>query len=667
MLPYKKSSSSFGLATILLGWGDTVAAFHSQDSLPQPTYCSSEEDGSLPVVSGLTTALPPVSNHTMNSTTTTSRATKRCAAMPSAATGYPLLGGSTEDALPPKRMCLESAIGFLDQASAMSDDAIAKIDSVVAEVLEGWDEGDDIIADIDGIVEDMLGGCSDALFGSAKKSNAEEMGDKVCVGVNESIPAFQIISPEEKDWIVEAKYLVWAYDILSHGWWHLVPFEVKKPISVFGLARKAVEWEEARTANPALKVNVLLEARCYYPHSGRKVPWNVAQFHEWFVSAAPDDVGFRNTFDRKGGSWFIASSRVNVALHDILDHWPVNEVDSTRFESNMVRWRTRYRAINRKSLDGSPLSSAARLSWRQLERLVVKALGDLRVPLDEAAKEFRRTQRRQRICNKVAVLNGGVMNDSRHALLVKVMMSDSPPSHLVNISGDKFQIVTEPETELRIPPRYLVWAYDSLFHRWPGAVPEAVFLPGLSVFDLAQKAWEWETNGGSIYTLSSSCYTCGEDGNAHLTFVSCERCEKQWSPEEFWEWLRLRHFRRIWDQLKNPDHPKEDSDQLASPPVDWYQIDRHQVSEIIKEIGFDVPTKKDEYTFEISQPPVEKFLPAKGYRSLSGRFRNWWSRLRGALNRSRDGLCRWEHERLVLHKVGPVLVWPSWHTSLDKS
>ncbi|EZG46523.1 hypothetical protein GNI_133640 [Gregarina niphandrodes] len=637
-----KTPSSSVLTTILLSCGGKVISDSSASLSGSPRYTSSSQED-RPVVPAENVKFQSVSNAARDLAPNKRRAVKRCPVMPSEVTGYPLLGGSTEDALPPKRMCLESAIGFLDQASAMSDDAIAKIDSVVAEVLEGWDEGDDVIADIDGIVEDMLGGCSDALFGSAKKSNAEEMGDKVCVGVNEYIPAFQITFPHEDASSVEAKYLVWAYDILSHGWWHLVPFQVKKPISVFGLARNAIEWEEARKANPALKVNVLLEARCYCP--SRKSAWDTLTFSKWLKSRqSASDIGFRKMCGKiRRGGWFILSSRVSDAQHDLLTRWPVNQEWCDQFAENMRRWRCRYtNAINR----GLPDLSAC-LSWLQFEELVVKRMGDLRVPLNEVSKEYRKTERRQLMLLKMAELTGGMMND---ASLVKVMMSNSPPSHLVNISGSTCQVVTETETAPRIPSRYLVWAYDILNHGWWGAVPKTILSPGLSVFELAQKAWEWETNGGSIYTLSSSCYTCGEGGKPHMATESCERCEESWSFQEFWEWLRLRHFHNIYDQLKNLSHSIKDSRRPQSQFLHWEKRDRHWLLKTADEIGFEIPVGKDDSRFEMIHESLNKLLPTTDNRSLAGRFA--MRRFRdGIFRKSPNGLYPWEHERLIVHRI----------------
>ncbi|EZG56721.1 hypothetical protein GNI_101800 [Gregarina niphandrodes] len=588
-------------------------------------------------------------------------------------------------------MCLESALKFLDQASIMSDQAVAKIDSMVVETLGDWDDGDDIIsemdviAEIDRIVEDMLADYPGARFESRTVGNSTAL-ERYSVGleldrtydlVNECIPAFQITFPHEDASSVEAKYLVWAYDILSHGWWHLVPFQVKKPVSVFGLARKAVEWEEARKANPGLKVNVLLEARCYRGNRNSRVLWDVPMFSfKLKMERSIDDLGFGNYIDANNNrdannNWdakedssrgrvrckcqarctcqLIPLSDVNASLQDLFCNWPVDEIGSCQLKQNMRRWRLRYQ----KHYSGS--SGGPCMSGRQFDELVVRTLGRLRVPLTEVSKAFRRAQRRQRIRERVAEV---VMRDPREASLVKTIMGDLLPSHLVGVGGNKFQVVKEGEDDLRIPPRYLVWAYDILNHGWWGMIP--ISSQGLSLFGLAQKAQEWEAGGGRMYSLLSSCYMCRESvGRVHYPGTTCERCEKSWNPEEFWEWLRSRHFENIYDQLKrHTNHPVEedigDSSHKDSNHKDSnrsIRVDRNWLIRLIDEIGFDIPTGKKEATFEICDSAIEKYLPSTGYQSLSGRFMAFWIPGRQMVKKSPNGFCRWEHERLIVYRI----------------
>ncbi|EZG46525.1 hypothetical protein GNI_133660 [Gregarina niphandrodes] len=595
------------------------------------------------------TALRPTVIMPTPLTPTRSRTVKRCAAVAPAVTPRGTWTGkvSIDNATsPPKKMC-SSFRGprkhFLDRFLTCSAESEKPLAIVVPQTV--GNAGVHTIR----YTPDKVDGQEDSAgrFQGNVQPNFVRP-DRLVARLDECIPAFQIIFPHEEGLEISGKYLAWAYDILSHGWWHLVPFQVKKPVSVFGLAQMAAEWENIWRTNPALPANGTLGAYCYQRLGGPRY-WDAVAFSDWLTSGRPAGYG-----DWQGRR-FIPLSHVTSTLHDLLDHWPVDQSGSTSYRVNLNRWRCRYgRQRGRSFSDEAGPSGDPWVSRTEFEGLLVEMLGSLGVPLTEVSKKFRRTQRRQRICRRVAEATGAVMNDPKREMLIQAVMSDSPPSHLLGVSGKEFHIATGSETELRVPSRYLIWAYDVLNHGWWGAVPEAIFSPGLSVFELAQKAWEWETNGGCIYTLSSSCYTCGEGGKPHPAFVSCERCEKQWSPEEFWEWLRLRHFRRIWDQLKNPDHPKEDSDRLASPPVDWSQIDRHHLSEIIKEIGFDVPTKKDEYTFQICHPPITKFLPTNDYRSLTGRFKRWWSTLRGMFDKSADGFCRWEHERVILYRVSQL-------------
>ncbi|EZG62557.1 hypothetical protein GNI_087930 [Gregarina niphandrodes] len=610
------------------------------------------------VVDAGTIGLPPASGTGMDLANAGGQAVKRCATE------------SSCDASRPKRMCLESAISFLDQTSEMSDDAVAKIDWIVAETLDEWHEGDDVIAEIDRIIEDMLAGHPGARFESSTVGNSTalqrysvglDMGDSVGANVNKGI---QMIFPEEEGLFVDARCLVWAYDILSHGWWHLVPFQVKKPVSVFGLARKAVEWEEARKANPALRANAILGIWCYrIPHN--IVPsWNAVMLSDWLRERrSVNDVGFGSQAqDKKHRGWFIPLSQVNAALLDLLTSWPVDPNCSYWITENIQRWWNRYRKqINNNS------QRVPTVTLLQFEKLVLKMLGDLQLPLERVPKELRRAQRRQRIRERATGLE---MRNPRDASFIQVIMSDLPPQHLVNISGDKFQIVTDGETDLRIPPRYLVWAYDILNHDWCGVVLEAILSPGLSVFQLAQKAWEWESNGGSLYTLSSSCYTCGEDGRKHPATESCERCEEPWNPEEFWEWLRSRHFENIYDQnnydQNNYDRVEESRKvaiRFSSQSVG--KLHRDGLSKIIDEIGFDIPAGREDSRFQMCDVSVEKFMPTFGFTSLSGRFASWWmAPCSTVFKKSSDGFCRWEHERLMVPRVSstklvaPITVCP---------
>ncbi|EZG62746.1 hypothetical protein GNI_087830 [Gregarina niphandrodes] len=529
---------------------------------------------------------------------------------------------------------------------------------MVVETLGDWDDGDgiisemDVIAEIDRIVEDMLADYPGARFESSTVGNTTGLGpslDPQCALDSERNPSFQIISPQEKGWFIEAKYLVWAFDILSHGWWHLVPFEVKKPISVFGLARMAVEWDTARKANPGLRANLAFGARCYKVLFGRICVWDEAMFCGWRESKR-SDIGF--------GSLSIVEppventkepSYASAALIDVLESWPVSPLHSTKFTDNMNRWRIRYKhKINCGSPEeyGYPPSAvAAFISSGEFETLVIKAFGDLGMPVEQVPKELRRCVRKEQIRERVAGLTAAGVSDLS---LIEAMMSDSPPSHLMSISGNRFQIVKETETVLQIPPRYLVWAYDVLNHGWWGAVPETIFSPMLTLFGLAQRAWEWETGGSRIYTLSASCYNCGERVRLHSPIQNCERCEEPWSLQIFWEWLRSRHFSTIYDQFRNVNLSR-DSGGLYT-----------DVSEMIAAVGFAVPSGNKGPALEPSEQEMDSFARMNCRPSLAERFRQWLARTRKR-KCSGKGIDRWDYERLIVHRISShlTLVTPS--------
>ncbi|EZG62745.1 hypothetical protein GNI_087820 [Gregarina niphandrodes] len=460
----------------------------------------------------------------------------------------------------------------------------------------------------------------------------------------------QIIFPEEEGLFVDARCLVWAYDILSHGWWHLVPFEVKKPISVFGLARKAVEWEEARKANPALRPNITFEASCYKVSYGYKIVWDLVMFSEWLrTGRSTGDVGFKHVSqENRQGGWLIASGDASAAVRDLVQSWPTNQSSKGEgFACILRRWRRRYKPPTFAGEGGSLRSRTECLSWREFTGIVVKTLGELGVPVEQAPKELRRCQRRQQIREKVAAFTE--LNDPAHTSFLDVMMSDSPPSHLMSISGNKFQVVKETETGMQIPPRYLVWAYDVLNHDWWAAVPEDIFCSGLSVFGLAQKACE--ANNQKIHSLSASCYNCGERNRAHRFTQSCERCEEPWSPEEFWEWLRSRHFEHVCDQLKNNGQPTEECAADTRPSVNWENMNRDHLLKMIDEIGFNVPIGTEDSTYQVCDESIETFMPTAGYRSFLDKFVGARTTRSGVFKKSSDGFYPWEFQRLIVHRV----------------
>ncbi|EZG62800.1 hypothetical protein GNI_087610, partial [Gregarina niphandrodes] len=518
----RKSPPTCGLVTILLSLGG-IDAFDSHVTASQSESMESisRPEGEL---LGSPIRLPSVSSAAMDLTRARS---KRPAPKSSAVTGCLPRDASTEDvvkdASPPKRMCLGSFRGlrkhFLDRYLNCST------------------ERDDILT-----AEDVAGASPMEVYRAADNSEFRSIMERNSVGQHPSqetglsenrsrVREIVLFHPEEKEWEIHSRYLVWAYDVFHHGWQHLVPFKITESMSVFGLADAALKWEAAREVNPVLERNFMLEAGSYRRPPDVPVMWGRVVFAEWLARTECDliDVGFRQQTHE--GSEGIPLSQVNAALDDVLGSWPAEKLSSTRFAANMACWWKRCR----EKYNGG-------VSLREFHGLVLKKFGTLRVPLDQVAKASRRNIRRQKIQERVAALAGIGNSDPGHTSLIQIIMSDSPPSHLVNISGNKFQIVAEGETDLRIQSRYLVWAYDILNHDWHGGVLTPVLSPELSVFGLAQKACEWEANHGPVYTSTASCYNCGEGNKAHPSSVTCERCEQPWSPEEFWEWLRSRHF-----------------------------------------------------------------------------------------------------------------------------
>ncbi|EZG46522.1 hypothetical protein GNI_133630 [Gregarina niphandrodes] len=475
----------------------------------------------------------------------------------------------------------------------------------------------------------------------------------------EPVPAFQIIHQEEKGLVVEASHLVWAYDTLNHGWWRLVPFDVKG-LSVFGLAVKAREWSRAR------KANYTREAACYNVNKRCRWMWTEGSLRQWLKQYRSGDdrdaVGFVIPLGVRLGRCVIPLANVDAAANDLLcwrlgSYYRGTHVGAFRNRVNYW-WAKRGRYFGEPQDD--PLCFRVDfVSLRELEGFYLKKLGDLKVPLEDVPKETRRVKRRQRIREQEEELG--------RRLLPHGLGINGGTSHLVGISGHRFAIVVDEERQLRIEPTYLVWAYDVLNHGWWNAVPPAVAtLPSdLSVFGLAEKARDWVEADNIIYTLSTSCYRCGENGQHHGHDEECERCEKSWNPEEFWEWLASRHFKHICDQSRDSEQstdsnrPLNDANRFDNKlDEEFDELDPTRLSEMINAVGFELPEGYGEWKLVVPAHEYKGrlFLPAR-HDSFGFRFLAWWrhkvskAACKKSLMTTAAGYHRWEYERLVLYRI----------------
>ncbi|EZG78435.1 hypothetical protein GNI_036360 [Gregarina niphandrodes] len=292
-----------------------------------------------------------------------------------------------EDVQMSERMCGEPATNILHQA-AMSNDAVAAMNSAAAELLRGWTESDKVIH----TVNDMSIDSPDERFESAMERLSDQVGGGDQVDAFWRRQPFRIIYPHERGLRVDAGYLAWAYDTFYHAWWDLIPFEVSMPISVFGLAKMAVEWKAATSSG--LSDSSILDTGCYN-YVGNTV-WDEMTFCEWLNSGrSARDVGFRNVQDITQGSWFIPVSQVNDALEDLLSHWPINHHGSLQVMGNLHRWRCVYRRNTGQNLtEASPRTEY--LSWPQFERAAIMTLGNFYMPLTEISMEFRKRQHQRK-------------------------------------------------------------------------------------------------------------------------------------------------------------------------------------------------------------------------------------------------------------------------------
>ncbi|EZG43884.1 hypothetical protein GNI_156520 [Gregarina niphandrodes] len=447
----------------------------------------------------------------------------------------------------------------------------------------------------------------------ALPSNILPVGDSVRPIVAH-VRSFEIATVSEKRLALKPLYLTWAHSILSRGWGHLAPFEVEG-LSVFGLAARAEEWERAG------RENVTLSA-CPLTLSVRG-KWTEKRFRAWLEHGQPTSDSIRK---RRGRS--VSMDRVDEAVRDVVETWPVSGPGSRSFNGRMRAWWCN------KGAEFAPPPGVRGVRSMEFYRLVIEKLGGLGVPIAQVPKAMRREWRRHRI-REAAVLHG-------------LPVSDDLPPHLVCRSGRKFQIATAAEANLRIESPYLVWAYDVLHHGWWGLLPPALLCSSLSVFGLAAAAREWVRTREAPSTLNADCYCCTETGIQH-SISSCERCEAPWSTEEFWEWLRARHPSRTLHLSLGRKTP---SPSIKPPPVANVFVlnTRSDVEETINAVGFDSPRVRED---ERSSPSVTNEWDFGDFRSLRSGFRKrvgrWWA---GFTKPVKEGLERWEFERVMLYQFG---------------
>ncbi|EZG56729.1 hypothetical protein GNI_101880 [Gregarina niphandrodes] len=334
------------------------------------------------------------------------------------------------------------------------------------------------------------------------------------------IPLAAIAAPAERELAIRPRYLVWAFDILRNGWRRLAPFDVTG-LTVFGLAKKAAEYEEA--GNRILTIT----ARCYT--CAPSYHWTVDNFVSWLLTSLPGPVGGCSLVSddlSRYRSRKLDVGMVSRAVEDILRSW----TPFMPFGDQIDVWWKRVGCRHEATADSPHI-----LDW-QLDGIIVKLAAEQKAArsIHEEAKQ------------KAPYPDPCPDPDS----VVEV------PTYVTGISGFKFRIVTEDEVLLRLEPWYLVWAYDQLSHDWLHTLPRALLrelsskaTKRLTVFGLALWARQWNRRGEMLSTLSARCYHCEEGNdfnNLDLTNNQkcgrCERCQGLWDCEAFSKWLRFRHY-----------------------------------------------------------------------------------------------------------------------------
>ncbi|EZG46521.1 hypothetical protein GNI_133620 [Gregarina niphandrodes] len=474
-------------------------------------------------------------------------------------------------------------------------------------------------------------------------------------------PGFEIQARGEEFLCMSARYLMWAYDVKKYGWSHFAGFDTSN-LSVFGLAKKVRDLVRRRES--CLMTELTLGSSCYDISPGRRmesVAWDKKRFLTWLDHIDHDNsIGSRcNRLTNR----FIPAEKVDEAIADALQYWPAVGTFARRIH---CWWCARTKYYN--DPECQPLGKARVSRW-DFEQLVIKKLGDLGAPLEEVAKSCRRELRRKLILKTQEHLQQEHLQQEhlqqehlqqehlqqehlqqehlqqehlqqehlqqgqqeQHIQVKETNLQDTVPSELVGACGNKFQIATVEETQLQIEPKYLVWSYDIHNNNWWGSVPHA--MRGLSVFGLARCAREWILAGNELHTLNVGCYTCCEGGMTHLEADGCERCESPWNIEEFWEWLRCRHFCA----------DDEDGEKTTDVP----------------RLGFDAPdvtrlqgvVDQSRFAASVWTQPINFFVPRESdCASLPCKVRQWWDeRPLDAI--AAKGLSPWECERIFLYKL----------------
>ncbi|EZG89859.1 hypothetical protein GNI_000020 [Gregarina niphandrodes] len=408
------------------------------------------------------------------------------------------------------------------------------------------------------------------------------------------IPSFEVAIPNKKGLQLPAKYLKWAYDVLSKGWKALVPFDITG-LTVFGLAKKAMKWKDTE------EINFILTARRY---AVERDWWNNEDFQKLLkFGYFSMEVSARRIWEEN-----LPNSPLDDAIQEVLQRWPMSGSFRGMLAGRMSTW---WRTCSRSY-------SLSIKNPHILEWLVLQKAGSLKVPLTEVPKAIRREQRRRRI-REAAELQGEAVNDSI-------------PEFLINRWGDKFQIATVDEAGHRVSPSCLVWAYDVKNYGWWNTVPKGIDPIGLSVFGLAKAV---ERIRKQVFTLSGNCYSCAEINISHRDGNGCERCESPWDLVEFWEWLRSRHFCEI---------------KLDCGGVPTF---RHLVDEIVNGVGF-APPHRQGRRYAVSPWECDPGVLSNSSQTMQRRMTAWWGAQTNHAQESPDTLGRWEFERVLLHRLAEL-------------
>ncbi|EZG62797.1 putative transmembrane protein [Gregarina niphandrodes] len=473
-----------------------------------------------------------------------------------------------------------------------------------------------------------------------------------------------LVHPGEEEGLVAPKYLVWAYDVLRYGWEHLVPFDCLGS-SVFGLARRAAVWKTCG------KRNWSLEPHCYNVGvaKGTAAQWDVMRFVEWLASRRKDDVGCVAPYHPNHS---LPKERVAEAIFDLLRGWRHFTADAPLARVIRGWWKTRSTLFQSRT----PLPHFAAVSRSQFEGLFVTLLGNTHTPPEQIPAVIRKAFRKARINSTLAGLQpkpglepGTLASEpaltagcgmvrwsevARRCVGSSGVLSETVPAQLRSANGERFDIATTEEAAIRLPPPLLVWSYDVLFKGWWMAVPPLLRSRKgqLSLFGLAHAVAQM--NGSNwIPSVAAACYACRE-GGVHSTIAGqCDRCDSPWSPDDFWNWLQLRHLLIT----RNPAPPQLDAERSTQNSRETSEGACHTqkvtgsetkntlaaVERLLNEIGFEMPERiKGQERWPL---PLRYQASQDSY---AAHLQNWWAtRVSEPPSRER-GLTAWEGERLIL-------------------